>query len=487
VWRSIRRKDKPGSWGAAVAVGPRGAFVLDHRYIVRETHQPFFMATWDVNPFDFLEAALGCKGSLRPDVATVHGARAAFSHIDGDGIANLSLDVPGGSRFSGQVILDRVLKRYDFPITVGPIAGRVDQKALGTRKLVALGRSILSQPNVQPGCHGYAHPLNWKTGVVGLKWRGYRFSPAFETTEAIEVINRDLLGGKRRVEIFLWTGNCLPTEKAMAECARMGVENMNGGDSRYDGTHRSITNIAPLSRPVGRYRQIYAAAQNENTYTNNWRSNFGGFRSVIETFTRTESPRRLLPVNVYYHFFSGERTAALRAVQAAYDWCVKQPLCWIHAAEYTKSVRGFLRARVGRTPAGGYWIEDFAPCPSVRLDQSDKHVDMKRSRGVMGYTHHGGSLYVALAPVKRAEVVLSNTAPTRPHLRRSTALLRNVRFRDGAWLARARLYARGFIELRGYGPGSKWAARVGGAPHTVTADRAGTLTIPLPRVAGKWV
>ena len=487
VWRTVRRKDVPKSEGVAVAVGPRGGFVLDTRYVLRVAQRPFYMASWDMNPFDFLEAALDCAPMLRPDVTTVCGARAAYSHIDGDGMANLTVDIPGRSQFAGQVILDHVLKRYAFPITVGPIAGRVDKEAKGTTGLVALGRALFALPNVQPGCHGYAHPLDWRKGTPGLRWNGYKFSPAFETTGAMHLLNRVLLHGKRRVEVYLWTGDCLPTEAAVAECDRMGVENLNGGDSRYDSTYRSVTNLSALARRVGSRLQVYASAQNENTYTGLWTRNFGGYASVIETFERSEQPRRLLPVNVYYHLFSGERMASLRAVQKVYTWSQGQPLCWIHAAEYVRSVRGFLRARCGRTADGGYWVRDYAPCNTVRLDRCGQVVDMARARGVLGFSFHAGSLYVSLAPGPEARFSLTREPPQRPCLWRSTCLLRDVTSGARTWSARARTYAAGSIELQGLPRSASCRVATAGSASVLTADARGRLNIPLARGTGEWV
>ena len=494
VWRSVRRSDVGKSEGAAIAVGPRGGLALDFRYMVRITERPFYLMMWDVDPFAFMEASLDCRDTLRPDVTTVCGARAAYSHIDGDGLNNMTLDIPGKPRFAGEVILEEVLRRFPVPVTAGPIACHVDLKLrtregkpLATPALVGLVRKILSPPNIQPGCHGYAHPLHWAKGIPYFRWKGYRFSAAFETTEAMRKINSIVPGSRRRVEIFLWTGDCMPTEEALAECERMGVANLNGGDARYDNKYRSITNIAPLYRTVGPYRHIYASAQNENTYTGLWTRNFGGYRAVIQTFKRTESPRRLLPVNIYYHFYSGERLAALRAVQTAYRWALEQPLCWIHAAEYARSVKGFITARCGRTDDGGYWIEDFGPCPTARLDHCLKNVDMERATGVIGFTHHAGSLYVSLAPVKRAAFRLCAEKPKRPCLRRSTALLRKVRSGRTGWSAEARLYAPGFVELQGLAPSAARTVHVGSRTRNPAVGRQGVLTIRLPAGSGQWV
>jgi hypothetical protein len=442
---------------------------------------------WDLNPFDFLEAALGCADTLRPDVTTVCGARAAYSHIDGDGMNNFTVDVPGPRRHAGQVILDEVIQRYPVPVTVGPISGLVDSGALGSAQLAELGRKVLCQPNVQPACHAYGHPLIWGTGVPGLKWPGYRFSVEFEVRSAVEFLNRELLSGCRKVEVFLWSGDCRPGADALALCEDLGIENLNGGDARYDSKYRSVSNLCPLARPEGGLLQVYASAQNENTYTDLWTDNYGGYRAVIETFERCESPRRLMPVNVYYHFYSGERMASLRAVQDAYEWSLRQPLCWIHAAEYVRTVKAFVKARCGRAADGAYWIEDYAPLGTARLDACRRHVDMERSRGVVGFIHHQGSLYVALAPAARAEIVLADAPPARPFLRRSASFLREVKAGPAEWSSQARRYAPGFIELGGFTARRRLTARVGDASQALSADERGMVRVPVDAGKGEWV
>ena len=487
AWRTISRTDVPNSAGLAVAVGPQGGVIPVHSWVVREFTKPTYGVLWDLNPFAFLEAALGCEKTLRLDVTTVCGLRAAYSHIDADGMANYTGAFTPEPVPSAEIVLKETLQRYPLPITVGFIAGRLDLKALGTPRLQKLAKEILALPNVQFGCHGYAHPLDWSKGIPGLKIPGYVFSNRIETVGAMEFLEREIAGGKRRVEVFQWTGDCRPGQEALALVAARGVASINGGEARLDNWHPSVSFVSPLARTVGKYRQIYASACNDYIYTNGLRENFGGFRNVIETFIRTGAPRRLLPVNVYYHFYSGERVAMLRALNDVYDWCLKQPLCWLHAAEYVRSVEGFLRARIGRTKDGAYWVEDFAPCFTARLDNCSRNVDMEKSKGVWGFAHELGSLYVSLAPVKRAEIALTDARPTRPCLLRSTSLLRNLSASPRKWRAEARLYAPGFLELQGMPQSASVSVSVRGVLRSAKTDASGVLKLSLPKGLGRWV
>ncbi len=493
AWKSIRRTDVEDSSGVVVAVSPTGGMVLMDLYVVRRREQPIYQVQWDLDPFAFLQSALGCEGMLRPDVTTVCGRRAGFAHIDGDGQNNPTIEfpqkpvhTPGPARLSSEVIYDEILTKYPVPVTVSFIAGRVDPQATGREDYFPFWRKVFSLPHVEPSCHGYAHPLNWAKGVVSFEVEGYAYDPKQETLGAIAMLERMVVPEGRRIGIFLWTGDCAPTEPTVALLEEAGILHMNGGNPRLDRLYNSLTHVAPLARPVGRYRQVYAPAGNEYLYTNGWTENWSGQRQVIETFDNTATPR-LLPVNLYYHFYLGERQGGLRALKAMYEWSLAQNLCWIRASEYVWAVKGFAEARVGRTEDGGYWIADYGQLPTVRLDDCAEKVDMARSRNVMGYTHHAGSLYVALVPASRAEIRLAETSPEELCLRESTARLRGVVMEKERWRAEARFFAPGFLLLQGAEPGATRKALVQETESTVKADAKGRLRIPLPQGRGEWV
>src|SRR5205814_10649804 len=109
----------------------------------------------------------------------------------------------------------------------------------------------------------------------------------------------------KRTRVFLWSGSAEPDEQAPAMTRPLGLFNPNGASSRVDGpATSSLTEVTALARPVGRELQVYAQAQNENTYTNLWQGPYYGYRRVIQAFERSDQPRRLKPIAVYYHFYA---------------------------------------------------------------------------------------------------------------------------------------------------------------------------------------
>ncbi len=85
------------------------------------------------------------------------------------------------------------------------------------------------------------------------------------------------------MSLVQWTGATRPYPKAMEITAKLGLPNINGGDPRYDSKYPSLAYLSPLSRKVGKYRQIYSSASNENTYTGLWKGPFFGYKYLVET------------------------------------------------------------------------------------------------------------------------------------------------------------------------------------------------------------
>src|SRR5205085_6524376 len=75
----------------------------------------------------------------------------------------------------------------------------------------------------------------------------------------------------KRGTLYLWSGGAEPFEAAIARTRRLGLRNLNGGDSRFDPDFPSISFLSPISRSVGTERQIYAANANDYLYMSDGR------------------------------------------------------------------------------------------------------------------------------------------------------------------------------------------------------------------------
>ena len=223
-----------------------------------------------------------------------------------------------------------------------------------------------------------------------------------------------------------WSGDALPPEKALALAAEADLTNINGGNTTISKANPYLTYVSPMALPLGPYVQVYAPIMNEEVYTNNWKGPFWGFRNVIQTFEMTDRPRRLKPIDVYYHFYSGSKYASLNALKQVIDWTLKQPIIPIYASTYSEMVvDNYRRVAIAKAPDGDWLIHGARNLRTLRLAPSMGWPDLQRSQGVIGYADLHDGRYVSLDG--RADVVLHLTdhPPRVPYLVQANAPLQS--------------------------------------------------------------
>ena len=539
-----------------VATSPKGGFIASGFAVQYDDTQD--RVRWIVDPFKFLEAALGSKRRPIPDTTTISGRRLYFSHIDGDGWNNITevhpYSVERGS--AAEVVLDTLIAPYpDLPVSVGLIAGDVDPDFGGVTTNAGIAEAMYAMPHVEVASHTHSHPYDWKffenynrdrevsdvlsfsaadnhyddrslTGLVA-EWRNatagetaakpafadhggrnvqlprarphHPFDLTLEVRGALAAASELAPEGKA-ANLYLWSGNTRPFEAAVRETRLAGVRNLNGGDSRFDSVYPSIAYVAPLARKVGTERQIYAVNSNENTYTNGWTGPFDAFNLLRETIDNTERPRRLKGFNLYYHSFSATKQAGLDAVLAHLAYARSLPLAPIAASHYAGIAEGFFSARIEEKGRDRWRISERGDLDTVRFDAADDAVvDYAQSNGVIGHTHHAGSLYVALDRAVREPLVALRSAETAT----SKPDYRSAHLIDGRWqvsalsrtrcklAARAQGFGAGDMTWGGLEPGDYIViARYGGEPLTevrATADEDGRLSFRLDTEAVETV
>lgn len=419
VYLSIRRIDRQNSASAVIVTSPAGG-VAHEDFIIWEDSVSF-RRQWYLNPFKFFKESLGLSGLPAPDPTTLNGLRVAFSHVDGDSFSGLSRT--DKKSLCAEVIKDQILKKYVFPVTVSVITGEIDPKAAGRPELVQLAREIYKLDNVEPASHSCSHPFYWDPDYknedgkyehqYGLLIPGYSHDSKKEIDDSMQYITKELSPPGKPCKIFLWSGNCVPTESDIARCDALGYLNMNGGDTVFDAVNNSYTSAAPFYKKVGQRFQIFTGQANENILTNLWTGPYHGFRNIITTMQKTGSPRRIAPLDIYYHFYSAEYKSSLKALQDVYDWVLNQDIAPIFTSDYLKMVKGYLNAKVYQNGPQRYIIRNYGDCLTVRFDADDRLPDLSRSVNVLGYARFQGRLYVSLAPKKpEALIVLSDAAVT---------------------------------------------------------------------------
>ncbi len=393
---------------------------------------------WYINPFIFFQLAFDTEQVPKPDVTTIAGRRIYFSHIDGDGWLSQSKieEYIGNSILCSRIILEKAIKAYpDLPVTVGPVVAELDLNHKGTETARKVAKDLFLLPNVEIGAHTYTHPYSWdffenynrKKELYKSSWfykikkeltgdndsgnlsiyqqEGYDSPRAYDQYPFN--LKQEVVGAIKHLEgvstenkkgkIILWSGSCTPFEEAVRLTRVNNIRNINGGDSRFDRIFPSYAWVSSIGRHVGSERQIYAAASNENTYTNLWTSDFFGYKYLVDTFKNTESPIRIKPMNIYYHMYSGEKDASLEALISNLEYARNHEIAPITASNYSDIADGFYTTEIFKKGKNKWLFKNRGELQTIRFaDAVFKTVDFKSSKGIIGQRHFQDSLYVYL-------------------------------------------------------------------------------------------
>lgn len=440
-----------------VFIAPWGGFLLDSYALFR---RPSEEQLWMVDPFYFFQTALGQVILPVPDTTTRDGVRIFYSHIDGDGFRHRSSVEPG--RRSGEIVMDRIVKPYPFPFTISFIEAEirglvVDQPPGDAELLTRQARAVLALPKVEAASHAYTHPFYWNASdrtvkeyarmnlllAEPLNHTGVDLRREIEGS--VRYIERELCPPGKPVKLFLWSGNCRPWPEALRLVRELGIENMNGGGTSISRKQPSLTRVSARSVPWDGELQITASNENENIYRERWAASgsteapfFGGFILAQDGFERMEKPRRLKPVNIYFHWYSGDNLASLNALVRLFDWSMKQELHSMTASEYAGIVRDARATRIFRQSETRWTLVSAGRVRTYRLPKSSLVPDLQASRGVTGWRVGGDGIYVHTDGSPRVELVLSEQPAAHLRLEASTGEIQFSRLgaREAAFVVR---------------------------------------------------
>jgi tetratricopeptide (TPR) repeat protein len=441
---------EPSTVCDAVITGPWGALV--HTGYV--FHEESDRRAWRVDPFELATRVFKLDGMPRLDVTTRVGKRLAYVHIDGDGSDQPLEDVP--QRTCLDEFVERVMPKRNFPHTVSLIARLVDPQHVNSRRALETARRLMAHPTVEPAHHSYSHPLDWTSKEVTILTPGYKEVELDREVEgARTLIDREICPPDKKVKMMLWSGQCNPTEEALALTEKARLPNLNGGDPMMDAYHPSVSHLAPLHRVVGNQIQSLTSGANDYVYTDRWTRPRFTFANLIETFRRTETPRRLSPVNLYYHFYLLAEPGGRVVLDKIYDWIETQDLHFAHASDFVAAGAGFRVATIERLAEDSWKVSHAGECRTVRFDRETRQVDMARSSGVVGHRRADGTLWVHLAATDEVTIVLARDPTPRPHVMSASVDVREFK-RTGATLELIVEADRpGSVRLSGGQPGAK--------------------------------
>jgi hypothetical protein len=429
----LQLADGRGNTYDVAALTRWGGYVLDPYVILSIPGSE--QARWIIDPFAFLQRALALPELPRPDTTTENGRRLMFIHIDGDGYPSRA-EMPG-SPLSGRVLLTEVIERYKLPTTMSVIEGEVAPHGLYPKlssEMEAIAKRTFALPYVEIASHTYTHPFNWYRAenskvdqkkddeeAYHLQIPGYELNLQREITGSVAYIRERLAPPGKPVDIILWSGDAIPQGNALRIAEDAGLLNMNGGNTLISKANPSLTAVSPLGVSKGGFFHTYAPVMNENVYTNLWTGPFYGFERVIETFEMTETPRRLKPINIYYHSYSASKRASLNALHKVYGWALQQSPHLIHASQFIRKARDFNGLVVARE--GDAWrIRGDGELRTLRVPAALGQPDLTLSQAVAGYLPAAEGTYIHLAGGDSL-LRFGKTPASQPYLREANARL----------------------------------------------------------------
>jgi polysaccharide biosynthesis protein PelA len=465
------KNEKTNNLSDSVVVTSKGGFILNGCaiYGLREN-----VKNWYVNPFVFFKKALEIKDDYPIfDLTTLYGNRILYSHIDGDGFRNACLDRKDG--YSSEVIYKEILKKYNIPITVSFITTDIDKRYYGNRVFEKIVSNIAKLDNVELAVHGFTHPLDWSKKLTAIEIPGYskrnNLDPkdveimsesAYSHLSYLSYIyvdyksffNKEIVESKKvtekilkenninkKIKIFLWTGDCSPQYEAINLAYKNALLNMNGKGSKFDSEYPSYLGLAPFYKDNNGLIQVYTTNFNEHIYTNSWTGPFFGFEKVIETFNQTEiadkirtkNIRRILPINIYYHFYIAERLSGLNSLKKVYDYVLnKNEVIPIFTSRYIKMVLGFTKAEIYKNSDGSYIFNNYGKDSTVRLESNNYLPELNKCEGVLGFYEWNGYVYIHLVDDGPSKLVLIkrenfNQNVKKIYLEKSNVLIQNLK------------------------------------------------------------
>ena len=447
----IELRDQRGQSYLAGAILPWGGF-LAAPFVTAEIPGSEYYR-WVVDPFALLTRSLRLPPLPVPDTTTENGRRLLFAHIDGDGFASRA-ELPG-SPLAADVMRSQVIEKYrGMPHAVSVIESETAPHGLYpdlSAQLEEVARKIFRLPHVELASHTFSHPFLWDTsvrhGVFGdkseaaqsLNVPGYTMDLTREIVGSTDYINQRLAPPDKKVKILLWSGDTAPNAQALEIAERAGLLNMNGGDTSISQNVPSLTEVGALGITKNGYLQVYAPITNENIYTNLWKGPFYGYERVLQTFDMTEKPRRLKPVDIYYHTYSASKRAGLNALHKVYTWAQAQPLHPIFPSEYIRKVRDWHTYSLARDN-GGWRVRGDGELRTLRLPPALGTPVLADSQGIAGWRQGAEGTYVHVAGATawlRAQTEPAQPrAGTRPYLHDANArLTRWAPLADGRSLA----------------------------------------------------
>ena len=224
--------------------------------------------------------------------------------------------------FSGQIVMREFLDRYPFPATVSIVEGETSTAGVYpqlSKDLEPIAKQMFKLPNVEVASHSFSHPFDWVAAAKGqtkltdskdpvhMPVPGYKYSAAREVGDRSST-STTLAPPDKPAKVFLWSGAALPAVDALRESYASNLVNMNGGACELPARQPHAV-ADPVAGPLGGRvpAGLRPGPERERLHQRVARAVLRLPATSSASFRFTESPRRLKPINIYYHFYSGTK------------------------------------------------------------------------------------------------------------------------------------------------------------------------------------
>jgi len=365
---------------------------------------------WKIDPFYFIPYILDFKPTPFPDFTTENGRRIAFSHIDGDGFVNKN-DMT--HEIAAKVLYREVFTKYNIPFSESVIEGEIAPYGIYpkySKIAIKTAKKIFKLKNIEPASHGFSHPFDWQDPKhPRLPIKHYKFSYKREIAGSLKFVSK--LAGKK-AKLFFWTGACNPSKEQLAFAYKQGFLSINGQDTCITNDKKFLFYITPLGIQKGDYFQVYGQITNENIFTDLWKNKIG-YIKAIQTMKLTDNPRRLKAIDIYFHNYSGAYKASLYALKKVIEYTLKQNPVFMFTSNWLKIALDFENSVLLKDLDGNYIFKNSGNLRTLKI--KGKHpINMKKSKGVLGYVYQKGYTYISLDNSKIHKIVFGKS--NKPYL-----------------------------------------------------------------------
>ncbi len=422
AWLAFQSQDKTDL--ASVLMHPYGGIALEPFVLMQQFDGELY---WFIDPLQFIKQSLSLPTIPAPDPTTLNGQQVATVHIDGDGFVSKNPD--RNNQFAARAIFEEFITNYPLPTSASIIEAEVSPDGIypeQASQAISLAREIFQQPHVEIASHSFSHPFVWKTGETtdsdDLRYGQFLAVPGYDKLDlqreivgSVNFINQQLSPKNKSVTAFFWTGEAVVPSSAIDLTNQLGIWNINGANQKVFTHNFSMSRVWPFGLPREHGYQIYAPVMNENVFTNLWQGPYFGYRNVIDTFKALSQPKRLKPLSIYYHFYSGEKNAGIHALHEVYKYVLSQPINPQFISHYAAMANGFYTTSLATDQAGRWRVAESGQLRTLRWDSNRGWPDLSLSNHVIGSQTNGTQRYWHLSGPS-AVLVTKQTSPDEPHL-----------------------------------------------------------------------